>query len=199
VAVYACAIEHTMQGQVVINAIGFARTDLLGAETVAEAEIVAEQVAIAWKARFMVSLNPALRFERVTARGMKDAEVSGLSFSAPVVGGDAGAALPSFVALRIALKTATPGRAGRGRTGVSGLAESATEALTPNTLTPGIVTIYQNALTSFRSDLAALTPTIFPVVISRVANGVPRVVPIASPVIGATVLSQIGSRVSRLR
>jgi hypothetical protein len=206
--VYSAAIQHTFLGQAVVNVIGMARTDTLGGETVVEAGVVAEQVAIAWKQRLMPLLANGLRFDQVEARGMVVPEVVGKSFS-PGVGGGLGsgvAILPSFAAVKVVFLTNTPGRAGRGRTGISGLAETYTEVSAGNNLVPSTQTSFQNAMINFINDLAALTPTIFPVVISRFkgvggdGKPLPRPGgPIASAVVSTSVQSQLGTRVSRLR
>jgi hypothetical protein len=204
--VYACAIKHTMSGQEVINVIGFARQDTLGAETGTEAAIVANQVAIAWKQKVLAQLSDQLRFEVVEARGMVVREVSGLSIEPAANGSQGLPSLPTFVAARVVMTTNTPGRAGRGRTGLSGIAESLSEAGLPNTLSAAARNLLQGGYTDFITQLGALLPAIFPVVISRYkgtnpdGSPIPRPGgPIASAVTSSTVQSTLGSRVSRLR
>ncbi len=207
-AVYSCAIKHEYLGQNVVNVIGFARQDTLGAETVTEAQVVANQVSIAWKARVLGQMASAVRFIEVEARGMFVPAVAGLSASGSQAGGipSANAVLPSFAAAKVILATNTPGRAGRGRTGIAGLVEGDTEAISGNLLTAAKQNSLGTAFAGFVTDLAALTPTIFPVVISRYlgtgADGKPirrPGGPIASPVVSNRVAPELGTRVSRLR
>jgi hypothetical protein len=206
VPAYQCSIEHTLAGQPAVCVVAFARTDSLGAETLAEAAIVAENVAIAWKARFLPNLTARVLFLRVTARGVIDQAVSGTSISTSQSGSRDVAALPSFVAARVKFQTATPGRAGRGRTGVPGLAEDNTESNSPNLLTGAAQAALATALSSFVGDLALLTPTVFPVVVSRfkgtdgAGKPLPRPGgPLVSPVTSSSVDSTVGTRVSRIR
>jgi hypothetical protein len=204
--VYQAAIEHAQAGQKLLCVIGFARQDTLGGETPAEAAIVAEQVAIAWKARVMIVLNQFLIFQSVTARGMVVPEVSGVSSSGTRAGTIVGSAMPTFVAGRVVFQTATPGRAGRGRTGLPGMQEDWTDPDNPNQLRELFRGNLSTAMNNFVTDLNALLPRIFPVVISRFkgtdANGkpLPRVGgPIASEVTSTGVIAPLGTRVSRIR
>jgi hypothetical protein len=195
-----------MAGEVVVNVIGFARQDTLGAETPADAAAVANQVAIAWKARVMNALCASLVFQQVTARGMIEPQVSGVSIESSKAGVNTTTSLPSYVAAKVVFGTATPGRAGRGRTGLSGLPEVGTDGVAVNSLTASYQSDLASAMNLFMQDLAALTPTIFPVVISRfqgtdvTGKPVPRPGgPIASTVISTSVMSKLGTRVSRIR
>ncbi len=204
--VYSCAIKHTYAGQDAINVIGFAREAITGAETGSEATIVANAVASAWNTRMMPKLSAQLVLNGVEARGMVVREVSGLSTVGTGSGTVLGASLPSFVAARILMSSDTPGRAGRGRTGLAGITEVMTQAASPNSLEFGERQGFQTAYDFFVADLAALVPTLFPVVISRFkGTGVdgkplPRPGgPIASKVTTSSVQVSLGTRVSRLR
>lgn len=198
-ASYVAGIEQEYQGQLVVNVIGFARTDTLGAETPAEAAIVAEQVAIAWKARIIPRQVNTLKFLQVVARGVNNAGIVGTSIALPVNGSLVQAGLPGFAAARVQLQTQTPRRAGRGRTGLCGVSESDTDSATPNNLSAAAQTAFSNNFVNFVNDLAALAPTIFPVVFSRVLNLVPRAAPLVSQVTSTSVMIPLGTRVSRIR
>ncbi len=198
-AAFACAIEQELQGQLVVNVIGFQLQDSLGAETAADAATVANQVAIAWKNRIIPRQSSAVRFLQVVARGARDAGVVGVSVAAPQSGGVAAQGLPGFAAVRVVLQSATPRRAGRGRTGISGVPEGDTLIDTPNNLSPTAQPLWATALNNFVSDLAAIVPTITPVVISRELNLVPRPTPLISPVTSVSVSVPLGTRVSRIR
>jgi hypothetical protein len=137
---------------------------------------------------------------------MVQRDVSGVSIISSSPGGQPGAALPTFVAGRVVFQTGTPGRAGKGRTGLPGLLEGGTEPSAPNLLVGTTRNDLQTRITGFVADLAANVPTIKPVVVSRFkgtdgnGNPIPRPGgPIASVVTSTAVLSTVGTRVSRIR
>jgi hypothetical protein len=196
---YVCSIEQEISGQLVANVIAFAQTDTLGAETGAGAAAVANQVAIAWKARIIPGQASSLKFLQVVARGVNDAGIVGTSIEAAANGAQAGASLPAFAAVRVAFGSDTPRRAGRGRTGISGVLEVDSDVASPNNLSAAARTAWATRVSGLITDLAANTPTIFPVVVSRVLNRVPRPAPLVSPVTTTAVQLPLGTRVSRIR
>jgi hypothetical protein len=196
---YACAIEQEMQGQLVVNVVGFALGDTFGFEDPDSAAQLAERVAVAWKARIVPRQSSSVRFLQVVARGAFDAGIVGLSSAVPVSGGNTGASLPAFAAVRVVLQSAEPRRAGRGRTGISGVPETDTDSTNPNNLSAAALPTWATAWSGFVTDLAATAPLVRPVVISRVLNLVPRLTPLVSLVTSSAVRAPLGTRVSRIR
>jgi hypothetical protein len=195
-----------MAGQTVINSLGGRMAASTAFETNGEALEVAQAFRREWELQILPQLSNQYSFIGVTARGMIDAPVTGFAPATVFSGGNAGEALPTFVALKVKLQTETIGVAGRGRTGLPGLVEGATTSAEPNRVVAGTVTFFQGKLDAMLAGLAAGAPVVDWVVISRyqgtAANGDPLPRPggpIASKVIAAQALSELGTRVSRIR
>jgi hypothetical protein len=137
--------------------------------------------------------------QSAVARGVKDAQVSGTSISAGTPGGVISAVLPSFAVVRLRLNTSTPGRGGRGRTGLSGVMENQTDDTAPNSINSTNQGTFQTAANAFLAELNGGTPVGNVAVVSRISRKVVRTTPLVSPVVSITVESKLGSRVSRLR
>lgn len=203
---YALSIEGRMAGQVIINSLGARVIGATNFETPLEAFEVANQVRKAWEARVMPKLTNAYQFVGVNARGVTAPLLTNQAPGTVAAGSIVGATLPSFVAVKVTLRTGTPGRSGRGRTGIPAIGEASTPADQPNNLTPSERTDWQARWDLIVSDLKAGTPPVEFVVISRYlgtdGNGVPLLRPggpLVSPVVSVSVQSELGTRVSRLR
>ncbi len=195
-----------MAGQVVINIVAVRLAAGGITETNAEAAAVAAAVRDAWQTNLMPKLSTDYKFVQVTARGVIEPAVSGSAPATLAAGAIAGPGLPTFAVAKVRIQTATPGRAGRGRTGLSGVDEGSTAAGSVNRLVPAAVTTYQTAINGFQSALLASALGLSIVVVSRfkgvdgTGKPVPRPGgPLVSDATALTVDGELGTRVSRLR
>ncbi len=203
---YSVAMIGNMAGQVIINSLASFTGSSSGPGLVEEATDTARVFRDAWQAQIMPALSSQYSFDRVEARSTTNPLIIG-SVTATVPAGNApGAPLPTFACARIKLNTATPGRAGRGRTGLAGIRESTTLDNAPNTLDLGTVSDLQTRMDAFLAALLAATPSCKLAVVSRfqgtTADGqpVPRPGgPLTSFVTSIQVQTKLGTRVSRLR
>jgi hypothetical protein len=138
-------------------------------------------------------------FIAVHARGLVQPGINETVQATIPAGGKFGDALPTFVAVKVKFRTNTPGRAGRGRTGLPGLVEAGTLSDTPNRASPAEVAAYQQAWTDFRNAVELDPGGAQQIVISRFLNGIKRTTPTWSLVTSHTVEGELGTRVSRLR
>ncbi len=196
---YDIAIIGTLAGQNIVNSHGMTIADAFSVENVADAAIAAQRAFDAFRINFSGSLSSQYTGLRAEARGVLNAAVFAASSSASFQGQGNGAALPSFVAARVKLTTGTPGRAGRGRTGLPGLMEDQTQATAPNLLVPAVQTALANGAEAWRLQLKGTAPLSALSVVSRIVNGVKRTTPLVSEVLSTSVDSQLGTRVSRIR
>jgi hypothetical protein len=196
---YAISVEGSMAGQVVINSLGFRIVGSTGFETPGEALELATNIRTAWQARMLARMVPAYAFVGVTARGVTEPGIAEFASATVTPGTNGGSPLPSFVAIKFKFRTATPGRAGRGRTGLAGASEDSTTAGAPNRIGPADVTANELAWANFRADLLAGSQPAEQVVISTMLGGVPRAAPLVSLVTSVQVDGELGTRVSRLR
>ncbi len=197
--VYAVAIEGFSAGQVIINSMAGIVIGATVDESPQEAADVAAIFRGAWEDNILARLCNVYQFVGVTARGVLNAEVSGFAAAVNTAGGSAAEPLPTFAAIRWRLQTAQPGRAGRGRTGLSPVPENTTDAAAPNSINAVNRAAYQANADAFLADLNNSLPSVALVVVSRFLNGVPRADPIASLVTSIAVDTRLGTRVSRLR
>ncbi len=203
---YAVSIEGSMAGQVIINSLaGF--TGVAGpVDDVEEANGVAVAFRDLWQARILPSVSNQYTFVGVTARGVNNPLVSAFASSTAGTGGAMGTSLPTFACAKVSLQTATPGPAGRGRTGICGIDEAATTAALVNRIDSGTQNALQVGMDGILSGLLTVAKPINLSVISRFkgvdgqGKPIPRVDgPLASFVTSIVVRSELGTRVSRLR
>jgi hypothetical protein len=205
-ASYTASVEGLMSGQVIINSLAGTLIGGSVAEDATTAQQVAAAFARAWESTLLTAISSQYAFVGVTCRGVTNPLVSGFAPAVVLQGTLAGSSLPTFAAAKVRLLTATPGPAGRGRTGICGVEEGATSTLTPNRLDAAPLASFQAKMDSFRQQLLASTPSITLSVVSRFkgtdAQGkpLPRVGgPLVSFVTSSPVLPELGTRVSRLR
>jgi hypothetical protein len=196
---YSYAIEGSMAGQVIINSLAGFDGPVVSDESVDQAQNHADQVVEAWQVHVLPKLSNQYTFVGVTARGVRNRLISAESFGTVATGTGNGATLPTFVAAKVRLATATPGRAGRGRTGLCGLQEPQSPSGSPNMLDPVERADYETRMQAFMAALLAGANGIQLAVVSRVAGRVPRPDPLVSFVTAITVDAELGTRVSRLR
>lgn len=118
-------------------------------------------------------------------------------------GGDARAAAPTFVAYSIRKMTGVGGKDKRGSARIGPIAEETTDVDLPNQLTPGGLTLAQNAAATIKAVLNAGVPgdTITPGIYSRTSHfrapvgAFPEV--FFTPLIDAQANTLVGSQVSR--
>ncbi len=203
---YAVSVVQSMAGQAVVNSLGIRVIGSTGFETPGEAIEVATGVRDGWQTNILPKLWTGLSLFSVEARGITSAIAESVAATV-TAGGNPGSPSPSFAAVKVKLRTATPGRAGRGRTGLGGLTEPSTPSDQPNRLSAAEAGDFQNRFDAFRNGLAGVLPNgLELVVISRFVgtdvNGrpIPRPGgPVVSLVTSSTVDAQLGTRVSRLR
>lgn len=145
----------------------------------AAALALATAVRDAWATNMMPNLNTNCLIRQVAALDMSSATGFSVvsSLVTPVAGGRAGTPTPGNVAFVLTKRTANRGRSFRGRAYIGGLDELDTDG---NNLlqsrASAILTSYNAVVT------AGLGPGWQHVVVSRVANGAPRVTGVATPV-----------------
>jgi hypothetical protein len=196
---YAVSVVGSMAGQAIVNSLGFRIIASTAFETPGEALELAKNVRAAWQTHLLPTISLQYTFEGVTARGVTEPGIAESAAATVATGGKFGDPLPTFVAVKVKFRTDTPGRAGRGRTGLPGLIEGGTLGPTPNRASPAEVAAYQQAWLEFRQMIAAASQPAEQVVISRFSNKAKRVTPISSVVTSHTVEAELGTRVSRLR
>jgi hypothetical protein len=196
---YDVSVEGLMAGQVIINSLGFRITASTGFETPGEALELATNVRNAWQTNILPELSNQYLFVGVTARGLTEPGIAETSPATVGAGSKTSAPLPTFVAVKYKFRTATPGRAGRGRTGLAGFPELGTPETTPNRIAPNSQEQFLTVWQAFRAAIAAASQPAEQVVISRVLGGVPRAIPLVSLVTSVQVDAELGTRVSRLR
>lgn len=200
---YICSIEATLAEQEINNLVAVqAGGDLTEDEPAATA--IADGVAAAWKLHVMPQLAVLYTLSNVTVRGL---HTDGIIAVKPLsgAGGIGSQSLPTFAVAKVQFLSATPGRAGTGRTGLTGIPEplNAADSVSVNTLAPAYVADLSTAIGAFRTAVAAISPPQESLcslaVVSRYANKVKRAQPLVSPITSHKVLAKMGSRVSRLR
>jgi hypothetical protein len=196
---YEISIIGNMAGQAIVNVHGLDFDNVAGPETPSEAAAAAERAFSAWKAAFMIRLSSGYTVTQAIARGVSNGAISGTSTSGPASGQRAETPLPTFAVARIKLQTVEPGRAGRGRTGLSGLIETYTDAASPNTLSGAALIDLQPQVQQWFNALKGGAPPAQLTVISRVLGGVKRANPVVTDVDSVQLQAQLGTRVSRLR
>jgi hypothetical protein len=187
-----------MAGQQIINSFG-AVGSVGPDEGLGEALTVAGAFRAAWQSSILPFLSNQYVFTKVTARGVRTTLLSAEVAATQGPGGVSLAALPTFVALKVRLATATPGPAGRGRTGICGIVEAATEPNQPNMVEASDRALWQTRFQNFRDALSGNTSPVALAVISRFLNNAPRADPLVSLVQDHSIPAVLGSRVSRLR
>jgi hypothetical protein len=199
VATYSIAIVGEMAGQQVINVLGATAGDAFSVEDPIEASETASRVYQAWRDQVVFRLSSQYTATKAIARGVIDTSVSGESIGAVTAGGDASSALPTFAVAKVVLQSTRSGRAGRGRTGLSGITEGMTAPDAPNRLSAASIGVLEGAFDQFVGQAEGGAPTLKLVVVSRIFRGVKRATPLISAVVSTTVQAELGSRVSRLR
>lgn len=202
---YSIAIVGTMAGQQVINVHGLDWDNVAAPETQAEAAAAAEAAFVAWKAAFLVRLSDQYTVLGAQARGVGNPLILGESTGPPQAGARLETPLPSFAVAKVLIRSTEPGRAGRGRTGLSGVTENYTDLTSPNRLNGGgQLDLQQRADVWFASLKGGVPPRQLTVVsrfkgVDPTGKPVRRPVPIASNATSVTVAAELGTRVSRLR
>jgi len=124
-------------------------------------------------------------------------------------GGQSYQLLPLTVCAKVGWTTGLRGRSYRGRTGLAGLGESDTDTASPNSLTPGARTRISTQVQAFFDNINTVIASegggsvlavvsLFHGVDPVTHRPIPRAVPLATPVTGWLVYSQLGTRRSRL-
>ncbi len=188
-----------MAGQVVINTLAGFDGPTTSAELITQAQVHADLVRDAWQQHLLPKLSSQYAFVGVTARGVNNPLI--MAFSAATLPGGTvpGQPLPTFACAKVKLATATPGRAGRGRTGLCGIVEASTPDNLPNRLASSERGDFETRMNAFRTTLEGGTQGIQLAVVSRRSQGALRPVPLVSFVTSITVDGELGTRVSRLR
>jgi hypothetical protein len=199
VGAYVVSLEGFSAGQAVVNVMGAKGSGETQFETAVEALQCAVALARSWEQNVMGRLCNTYQFVGATARGAFEGEISAFEPAIVTAGGSASEPMPTFVAIKWRLRTATPGARGRGRTGLSPVPENTTDAANSNAINAVNRNAYQANADAFLAQIAAAAPAVQLAVISRVLNGVPRAIPLVSPVTSISVDSRLGTRVSRLR
>ncbi len=159
--------------------------------------------SLAWVANIVPNLATTYVYLGATATPI-DPSILGTETSSGTgaVGAQNAATLPVFVSLGITLRTATAGRAGRGRTGLSPLTETYTGEAGGSgqvVTAAGVEQVrlsFQNFIDDIGSTGGVASPGIL-VVVSEVVNGLPRAAPLVSLVTSFSVASMVGTRLSR--
>ena len=118
-AQYVASVQATYGGQSIANVFGMATDAAGGAETSAQAAVIAEKVATAWVAHFATNQVVQLAYSKTVVRGAGNASV--VAEQAMTATGQATGAtgLPGFVVIKAKVVTTTLGRTGTGRGGQS--------------------------------------------------------------------------------
>jgi hypothetical protein len=195
-----------MAGQVIINSLGFRIVASTGFETVGEALELANNVRDAWQLHILPKISTQYTFVGVQAKGLTAPGISEFAAATAPGGTVPGSPLPTFVAVKYKFRTLTPGRAGRGRTGLVGLTEASTPTDQPNRMLNSEPAAFLLAWEEFRTALLSASQPAEQVVISRYlgtdAAGDPVLRPggpLVSLVTSVAVDGELGTRVSRLR
>jgi len=197
-SVYKVTLAGTFLGRDVDNVLGIVAEEDLSHSLL---DVIAGQVATNWFGAVMSQLHNEYKLTEVTVQDLIDPTLAG-SATSSAEGELSGALLPTFACAKVDWHTAKRGRAYRGRTGLCGLLEDDTDSLTPNNLKAARQTALQNAIDSFLVDMedsfSALDPAPSMAVVSQVLAGAPRVPPIGTPIVSATVASELGTRRGRM-
>ncbi len=159
--------------------------------------------SLAWSVTMVGRLASSYVYTGATATPI-DPSIQGTESTsgAGTVGPQTGTVLPVFVSLGITLRTATAGRAGRGRTGLSPLTETytldtgGTGQVVPASLVADTTLAFQEFIDDIGSTGGVASPGIL-VVVSTVVGGIPRAAPLVSLVTSFSVASMVGTRLSR--
>lgn len=186
-------LKGSMFGQTINVVTGWA---VVGPLSSAQCAQTADGVFNGWSGSFINHEVDDLTFTECEVVGVDDPTKFGV-FTGSMSGALTADPAPAFVVAKVKLDTGLRGRSYQGRFGIPGLAEGNTAAANGNQLEGASQTVLQNDLAAFifHVESNGATPTLS--VVSTISGGTPRLVPIATAVTTATVLLDLGSRVSR--
>lgn len=167
-------IQCSQQGVVVGHALNFYKAD---GYTQADVDNLAAAVDEWFSTNVLPLLHSGLSYVNTTVRGLTSpVDLLSTNADGAGVGGDTtGRILPANVSWAVKFTTAFTGRSARGRAFMFGLSDTDTNTANRNTITS---TFGANALTAWNAliaDAAAVGWTW--VVLSRISEGVPRLIP----------------------
>lgn len=178
-------IRYLFDGQEVQNTLSFVKQ---GGFLSGDFTDLATELASAWAANVMPLISNAVVLREVNV--VDQSSATGPSISLPVVpnipGGQSSPALPNSVALAVSLRSTGRGRSSRGRIFLPGLVESQVSA---NAITLALADQVTAAVDNVRTALGALGFDM--VVISREANGVPRLNGLPFPIVAVVVVDPV--------
>lgn len=160
---------------------------------------VATKVRGIWVREVIPSLSSSYTVTTVEAVSITNPEI-GESVTGASAGGQSVAVMTGAICAAVDIRTGLRGRSFRGRTGLTGLVEADVDG---NALTEVRRGDLDARMNTFRNQMGAVTAESAEVytigVVSRISQGVKRLVPIYTPSTSISVRSRVGTRVTRLR
>lgn len=179
-------IRQTLHGQRIENVF---YVDVGTEVPTSSLENITELMGDWWEALVLPNLSNNIALREVYGTDLSSASggTHTRTYTTPVPGSVVGESLPANCALCVSLRTAQRGRSFRGRSYVAGIPEEASaNSVVSNVVAAPLLAAYQTLITS--GDYTERFPL---VVVSRVADGAPRVTGVATPIVTAVLTNQV--------